>query len=615
MKRENGFPAARGFGLLVFTAWKEKKSVLFLCPALAFLGLGMGLIRCLALPALLEKIVERAPAQSLLGSAAVFAAALTGLAALREYLRQNAIYGRIQVRSSLVWKVQQKRAVTSFPNIENPKVRSLENAADLALNGNSAAAEAVWETASNLLEHGAGFLVYSFLLFRMGIPAFLLLSAAAAAGACAAGRQGEKWEAFCREEETKAAGQMLSACQKAEDPALAADARMFDMDGWLWELYGDARSRYQKCQAEKQKGKFLADALCVLLETIRMALTCAYLAALVWSGRMTPWDFLLGVFAAKACARCAEGFLEDLFVWRGQGRELEKVREDLEREEPFHFDDGLPLDAEQTGGALFADNTETWELKLENVSFRYPGASGYALRHINLTIRPGERLAVTGKNGAGKSTLIKLICGFYDPTEGAVLLNGQDIRRYNRADYYRLFSAVFQQTSLLAVTVRENITQTAGEYDRARMEECARRAGIAGKIERLPEGYETHVTTTVYPDGTDFSGGELQKLLLARALYKDAPILVLDEPAAALDPLAEQDLYKRYRKMTEGKTGIFLSHRLAFSGFCSRIGFLENGRIVQEGAHEELMKEKGGYAELFETQSRYYRKGGADEGI
>lgn len=330
---------------------------------------------------------------------------------------------------------------------------------------------------------------------------------------------------------------------------------------------------------------------------------------------MAPWDFLLGVFAAKACARCAEGFLEALFVWRGQGRELEKVREDLERKEPFRFEDGLPLGAEKTDVAFLADGTETWELKLENVSFRYPGASGYALRHINLTIRPGDRLAVTGKNGAGKSTLIKLICGFYDPTEGSVLLNGQDIRRYNRADYYRLFSAVFQQTSLLAVTVRENITQTPGEYDRARMEECARRAGIAGKIKRLPEGYETHVTTTLYSDGTDFSSGELQKLLLARALYKDAPILVLDEPAAELDPLAERDLYKRYRKMTEGKTGIFLSQRLAFSGLCSRIVFLENGRIAQEGTHEELMKEKGGYAELFEIQSRYYRKGGADEGI
>ena len=214
-----------------------------------------------------------------------------------------------------------------------------------------------------------------------------------------------------------------------------------------------------------------------------------------------------------------------------------------------------------------------------------------------------------GLNGAGKTTLVKLLCGLLDPTEGAVLLDGQDIRQFNRDDYYALFSAVFQEFSVLASTVAENVSQTVGGGDRERVRTCLEKAGLTEKIDSLPKSIDTQVGREVYEDGVLLSGGQTQRLMLARALYKNGPILLLDEPTAALDPIAENDIYLKYSQMSAGKTSLFISHRLASTRFCDRIIFVAGGNIAEEGTHEELVQKGGGYAKLFEVQSRYYREG------
>ena len=213
-----------------------------------------------------------------------------------------------------------------------------------------------------------------------------------------------------------------------------------------------------------------------------------------------------------------------------------------------------------------------------------------------------------GLNGAGKTTLVKLICGFLDPTGGRVLLNGQDIRQYNRRDYYKLFEAVFQDFSVLSCTVAENVAQAMDGIDEEKVRYCLDQAGLTEKITSLPAGIKTHVGRDVYLDGVEFSGGQTQRLMLARALYKDGPILVLDEPTAALDPIAEHDIYMKYSEMTAGKTSVFISHRLASTRFCDRIIFLDHGAIAEEGTHQSLLAQGGGYARLFEVQSHYYRE-------
>lgn len=247
---------------------------------------------------------------------------------------------------------------------------------------------------------------------------------------------------------------------------------------------------------------------------------------------------------------------------------------------------------------------------MKNVTFRYPESDHAIFENLNLTIRSGEKLAIVGLNGAGKTTLVKLICGFYDPTEGEILLNGKNIKIFNRYDYYKHFTAVFQQFSVLETSVEANVAQSATNIDVEKVTECLEKAGLTQKIASLSNGLKTNVGHFVFDDGVDFSGGEVQRLMLARALYKNAPILVLDEPTAALDPIAENDIYQKYSQMTEGRTSLFISHRLASTRFCDRIIFLADGNIKEEGTHDSLMELGGEYAELFSVQSKYYQEGG-----
>ncbi|MBP5222541.1 MAG: ABC transporter ATP-binding protein, partial [Lachnospiraceae bacterium] len=251
---------------------------------------------------------------------------------------------------------------------------------------------------------------------------------------------------------------------------------------------------------------------------------------------------------------------------------------------------------------------------LENVSFRYGEDSGEILTDISLELKAGEHLAIVGLNGAGKTTLVKLICGLIEPTKGRVLYNGTDIREFNRIQYYGLFGAVFQDYSLLPVTIEEIVAADVEEAaDAKRVEECLKQAGLWKKISSLEHGIKSRYDSAFWDDGMNLSGGETQKLLLARALYKQAPVIILDEPTAALDPIAENRLYESYDEIMKNKTTVFISHRLASTRFCTRILLLEKGRVTEEGTHEQLLARKGKYSELFETQAKYYRENAQGE--
>jgi ATP-binding cassette subfamily B protein len=249
------------------------------------------------------------------------------------------------------------------------------------------------------------------------------------------------------------------------------------------------------------------------------------------------------------------------------------------------------------------------EIELRNISFSYDKSAKPSVDHLSLKIGAGERIAIVGVNGAGKSTLVKLICGLLIPQEGQILINGIDSRLFNRDKYYELFSTLFQDCSLLPATVAKNIALSRQEeIDRPRLAECMRLAGIAEKVENLPQKENTLLVREVHEGAVAFSGGELQRLLLARALYKDSPIIILDEPTAALDPIAENDMYLKYSELTKDKTAVYISHRLSSTRFCDRIILLDDSKIAEIGTHDELLKLGGKYAEMFETQSKYYKE-------
>ena len=258
---------------------------------------------------------------------------------------------------------------------------------------------------------------------------------------------------------------------------------------------------------------------------------------------------------------------------------------------------GLPVHREEKGGYVF---------EFRNVSFRYPGAQMNALTDVNLTLHPGQRLAVVGLNGGGKTTLIKLLCRLYEPTSGEVLLDGVNVNTFDIDRYYRLFSVVFQDFALFPLTLGENVTLCeTGDLERGTVD--LGRAGFGKRLERLPAGLNAYLTKAYDEEGVNLSGGEAQKVALARALYKDAPIVILDEPTAALDPIAEHEVYTAFDETVGRRTAVFISHRLSSCCFCQHVAVFDGGRLVQYGSHDDLLADEGGrYRELWDAQARHY---------
>lgn len=247
-----------------------------------------------------------------------------------------------------------------------------------------------------------------------------------------------------------------------------------------------------------------------------------------------------------------------------------------------------------------------YEVEFKDVSFKYPGTDIWALRHVNMKFKIGSRLAVVGMNGSGKTTFIKLLCRLYDPTEGEILLNGIDIRKYRYEDYIDVFSVVFQDFQLLALPLGENIAGST-EYDEERVRKCLKDAGFDERLEDMPHGLETYLYKDIDKEGVEVSGGEAQKIAIARALYKDAPFIILDEPTAALDPIAEAEIYSKFNDIVGDKTAIYISHRLSSCKFCDEIAVFHEGTVIQQGSHEVLVTEESGkYYELWHAQAQYY---------
>ncbi len=269
----------------------------------------------------------------------------------------------------------------------------------------------------------------------------------------------------------------------------------------------------------------------------------------------------------------------------------------------------MELDIAEEEDTVPIPKAQDYTIEFHDVCYRYLKQEKNAVDHLNMVLHPGEKLAVVGLNGAGKTTMIKLLLRLYDPTEGVITLNGVDIRKFKREEYYKLFSPVFQNIEVLAFPIAEHISmKVAEDTDRDRAQAAAFEAGLGDKINALPKGIDSELLKIVDDDGVDLSGGEKQKLALARALYKSAPMVVLDEPTSALDALAEQQLYERFNHMIGEKSAVYISHRLASTRFCDRVAMFADGRMIEYGSHDELMEKGGEYARMFELQAQYYQE-------
>ena len=582
---------------MVNNARKYAQSVLWLCVAFAALSVSIQLAELFVAPMVLRKVETCAPLWELLGTIAFFAVLLLGLNALMGYLDENILFGRIEVRSGIIKDINDKACTTSYPHTRSPQVLKLQEEALNACNSNAAPGEHIWSTLTMLLLNLAGLVIYLALLSDLN-PILLAVAAATTVAGFFAGKRINEWEYRHREEKAQYEKELHYIRQKTESVRLAKDIRIFGLGPWLNDVYSSVRHLAEAFVCRRERVYTLTCLVDAVLQLARNGIAYAYLIHITLTRGLPASQFLLYFTAFSGFSQWVTGLLSNFSQLHKESLELSRIQEYLNLPEPFRFSGGKPIPK------------GPFELRLEGVTFRYPGTKKEILRDMNLTIHPGEKLAIVGLNGAGKTTLVKLLCGFYDPDEGRVLLNGTDIQEFNRREYYSLFSAVFQDMSVLDITVAETVAQTVEGIDVPKVEQCLQRAGLAEKIASLPQGLSTHVGRKVYLDGVEFSGGETQRLMLARALYKDGGILVLDEPTAALDPLAESDIYSKYNEMTQGKTSVFISHRLASTRFCDRILFLKDGGIAEEGTHQQLLDADGEYAGLFRVQARYYQEGG-----
>lgn len=477
-----------------------------------------------------------------------------------------------------------------------------------------------------------------------------------------------KWS-YDHRQEGAALGQKMSYIrQTAGDRGALKDIQIFGMSSWLRQVHDAVLKLFRAFQLREQRVRLLGDLAEVALTFLRNGAAYGYLLALALGEGLSVSEFLLYFTAVGNFTTWVTGILKGFGELHQFSLELSSVRGYIEAPEPFRMEGGK---------AIEPDTSLPYTLELRDVSFRYPGAEKDTLSHIHLTVRPGEKLAIVGLNGAGKTTLMKLCCGLldptggqvllngedirdvsfrypntetwalrhvnmkfqvgsrlavvgengsgkttfikllcrlYDPTQGEILLNGIDIRKYSYRQYIDLFSVVFQDFQLLAFPLGQNVA-AAVEVDKGRAARCLEMAGFGKRLAALPQGLEAPLYKEFDESGVQVSGGEAQKIALARALYKDAPFVVLDEPTAALDPVAEMEVYENFDKIVGDKTAVYISHRLSSCRFCDDIAVFDHGHIVQQGSHDALVEAPGKYQELWHAQARYYAKQEKEPGV
>lgn len=587
----------RNIKWMIDIAYKNCKRVLLFCVLTATLEVLLNLTQLYIAPGIIKCVEQKTSIKVLLMTILAYTLALFVINGFKKYIEENTLFARIEVRTKIIAMVSRKCNTTSYPNTLDANFIRLRDAAYFACEGNSEATEHIWQTLTMLLKNIGGLIAYLFIL--SSFDSFLLLVVILTCFiSFFVSRHANNWHYANKAEGEKYYHKKKYIRDKAESIKLAKDIRIFNLKDWLNELLDLVHNQYLAFRLKGERVDLLADVTEVVLTVIRNGIAYIYLINMTLNDGLSVSSFVLYFVAISTLTNWVMGVLKEMSTLHKECLDISSLREFLDYPEPFKFDDGkdIPL-------------ASNYEIKLENVSFHYPESDKDIIHNLDLTIHPREKLAIVGLNGAGKTTLVKLICGLLSPSEGRVLLNGDDISDFNRNKYYELFSAVFQDFSILDVTIAEEIAQCKDNIDYQRIKECIDYAGLTDTIDKLPKGLNTHIGREVYLDGVLLSGGQMQRLMLARALYKNGPILLLDEPTAALDPLAESEIYQKYSDMANNKTSLFISHRLASTRFCDRIILIEDGGVKEEGSHEDLLKLNGEYAKLFEVQSRYYKQG------
>ena len=381
------------------------------------------------------------------------------------------------------------------------------------------------------------------------------------------------------------------------DGKTGKDLRVYHMKNWMTGLIRKWQGKSEKVKTVRRMQEYKTHIANCLLNFVRDGLAYAYLIAQTIQGEISVGDFMLYFGAIVGFSNWILQMVRQIGGLKTANVGINDLRDFL----------SIAAEDAETGECEMPNTSRGVEIEFDHVSFSYPNSSESTINDLSFHIRKGEHIALVGLNGAGKTTLIKLMTGFYEPTEGQIRINGTDMRKLRKKDVYSLFSAVFQDTLILPFMLDENIAlKPKKEIDAGRVEEVLKESGLWEELKSRGITKDTYMSKHLTHEGIFLSGGQEQKLLLARALYKEAPVLLLDEPTAALDPLAEKNIYEKYEELCGNRTALFISHRLASTQFSDRIFFMKDGTIAECGSHNELISQNGEYARLFEMQSYYY---------
>lgn len=499
---------------------------------------------------------------------------------------------------TFIVKLLEKSLMTDYCNWESNACQKQNGLGVHAIAGNTLGVERVIQEFPIVVRNFLGLLLFGGAIAAVDIRILLVLFFMLLCNVLA-NRYARNYLEAHREEDTELWRKSNILRNKSADIVCGKDIRMYQMEKWFGRILQSYLECGQKWQKKLEKRFYLPTASDTVFIALRDGLAYILLIREALRGSVSLAEFTLYLGIISSFSNWMFAFVESVMNIRKAHQEVCHYREVLDMEDSFRHGEGIKVPAEALA--------KPPEIELRDVSFCYEEGGEEILSHISLKIRAGEKVALVGGNGEGKTTLVKLLCGFYHPVSGEILVNGINIEEYDIEEYFRLVGVVFQDVEALPFCIVNIVSgRDKKDTDMPRFWQAVERAGLKEKIESLTKKEDTYISNLLDEDGLRLSGGETQKLMLARCIYKNAPFLILDEPTSSLDPLAESAMYEEYDRMTENKTSIFISHRLASTRFCDRILFLEHGRIIEEGTHGELLRDGGRYARIYEIQSHYY---------
>lgn len=520
------------------------------------------------------------------------------LSVLQNALSSITYFRAISYRNRYGQLIIEKILDTDYENIDGPICQEMIMKAIMTTGSNSSATEAIIKVKLDLFSNIIGFILYAGIIYTIhpAIVIFLILSSVIN---YLVGKHVSNFEYINKDNLVPIERELKYITKKTGEFNATKDIKLYNMFPWFKEMFTNLKNEKIHFQKKNIYHRYFGNFVDGILILLRDGITYGFLIYSVIYRGMTIGNFVMYFGAVAGFSTWLSGIIKNINSLNSFSLDICDLREYLEIEDRMNRGSGVTL---PTSYELPCD------IKIKNLYYKYPGALEYTIENMNIHIKKGEKIALVGMNGAGKTTLIKLICGLYTPTKGEIYINGKRSNLYNRDDYYTLFSVVFQDFHLLPISIEKNIAlQVEEKIDNEKMNRVLKMSGLMEKIEALPKGKKTLLVKSVYDEAIDLSGGETQKLILSRALYKNAPIIILDEPTAALDPISENQIYEKYNKLTKEHTSIFISHRLSSTRFCDRILFMENGRIIEEGDHNSLMNKDGKYKKMYDMQSYYYK--------